>query len=191
VTVDATARVAGRPAYVLVLRPRTDDTLVGRMEIAVDAERRVPLRIAVTPRGGDAAAVSAAFASVRFGPIDPDVYRFVPPSGATVRSARDVLAGLAGSLAGTAPGSIDAPEPNGREDPAEYARTFGHGWATVVAVRLASGALDTAGGLDPRSILPFSGPLFSIRLVERGDHAWLVYGLVPQSALAAVEGSLP
>lgn len=191
VSVDATARVAGRPAYVLVLRPRTRDTLVGRVDIAVDAARRVPLRVAVTPRGTAAAAVSATFTSVSFGAIDPNVYRFVPPNGATVKNARDAFAAFGGSPFGDASGSEEAREPSGTEDPAEYARTFGHGWATVFALRLPSGALDAAGGFDPRSVLPFSGTLFSIRLVERTDHAWLVYGAVPQSALAAVEGSLP
>jgi hypothetical protein len=191
VTVDATARVAGRPVYVLVLRPRTPDTLVGRVEIAIDAAHRVPLRVAVTPRGTDAAALSATFARVSFGPIDPGVYRFVPPNGAAVKRPQDMLAGLAGRLAGHASGQSETREPNGAEDPAEYARTFGHGWATVFAVRMPAGALDAAGGFDPRAILPFSGPLFSIRLVDRADHAWLVYGAVPQSALVAVEGSLP
>jgi hypothetical protein len=191
VSVDATARIAGRPAYVLVLRPRAPDTLVGRVEIDVDAAHRVPLRVAVTPRGTDAAALAATFATVSFGPIDPGVYRFVPPNGASVKRPQDVLAGLAGGLAGHASGPSEAREPNGAEDPAEYARTFGHGWATVFAVRVPTGALDAAGGFDPRPFLPFSGTLFSIRLVDRPDHAWLVYGAVPQSSLAAVEGSLP
>ena len=37
-----------------------------------------------------------------------------------------------------------------------------------------------------RQLLPFSGSLFSVRLVDRGDHAWLVGGFVPQSALIAM-----
>jgi hypothetical protein len=40
-------------------------------------------------------------------------------------------------------------------------------------------------------LLPFSGRLFSTRLVQHGDDHWLLYGLVPQSALAAVESELP
>src|SRR2546426_227734 len=37
VTVEPDARVAGRPAYALVLRPRTPSTLVGRVEVDIDA----------------------------------------------------------------------------------------------------------------------------------------------------------
>jgi len=69
---------------------------------------------------------------------------------------------------------------------------FGSGWASIVAVRVPARAelRMQAAGFDLAQFLPFSGPLFSIRLVDRGDHGWLIYGLVPQSALVAVENRL-
>src|SRR5207248_2867040 len=50
VRVEGAVRVAGRDADLLVVRPRTAQTLVGRIDIAVDAEHRLPLSVTVTPR---------------------------------------------------------------------------------------------------------------------------------------------
>jgi hypothetical protein len=176
ITVLGTARVAGRPAYVLAVEPRSQTTLVRRVEIDVDAEHRLPLRAAVFARGRTGAPLWAAFTSVSFAPIDPGVYRFTPPPGAKVVAA--------GAPGGGSHGEYGAPD---------GVQIFGTGWDSVVAIRMPkSGERPAgAGGLDLARFLPLSGPLLSIRLVERVDHAWLVYGLVPQSALVAVEPKLP
>ena len=178
ITVAGTARVAGRPAYVLAVDPRSKTSLVRRVEIDIDAERRLPLRAAVFARGRTTASLWTAFTSVSFASIDPDVYRFTPPPGAKV-----VTVGGARGEAGSA-GEYGAPD---------GLRLFGTGWDSVVAVRVPKGEERTAGagGLDIARFLPLSGPVLSVRLVERADHAWLVYGLVPQPVLAAVEPKLP
>ena len=169
VSVAAGARVAGRPAYVLRLVPRTRETLVGRVEVAVDAARRVPLRVAVYARGAAKPAVQAAFTRVRFGPVDPATFSFRPPPGATIRR----------------PGLPK--EPPGRA-PEYLPRTFGSGWATVVALPLPGSARPSP---ELTALLPFSGPLFSARLAVRGEDRWLLYGAVPQAALVAAEAKLP
>ena len=71
-------------------------------------------------------------------------------------------------------------------------QVFGAGWASVIALRTpaVSELRMQMAGFDITRFLPFSGPLLSIRLVDRGDHGWLLYGLVPQSALVAVENRL-
>ena len=182
VSMGAPERVAGRVAYVLVLRPRTTETLVGQVEVAIDAARRIPLSVAVTARGASVPALSATFTSVRFGPIDPSVYAFSPPKGAHVEQGGD--APMFGDAAeGEGAAGIEGGS-DGRIG--EYARTFGHGWTTVVALRMpASAANDAAGDVA------LSGSLLSVRLVERAGHTWLVYGAVPQRTLAAVEDRLP
>jgi hypothetical protein len=233
VSMGETSRVAGRDVYVLLLEPRTRETLVGRIEIAIDAERRVPLGAAVYPRGAGSPALDVRFTSVSFDAIDPSVYSFTPPEGATVkelgranprnrkarleRMRKNLLerrarlrmrveawrscktkgaqerlecmrktreAGPRGLRKGLARGFVG---------PDARIRVFGEGWATIVAVRTAAPSTLTAGddGLDLRSLLPLSGPLFSARLVDRGDHGWLLYGAVPQAALAAVAPELP
>jgi hypothetical protein len=192
VSVAGTARVAGRDAYLLALEPRTAATLVGRIEVAVDAERRLPLRVAVIPRNRSAAAISVAFTSISFAAIDPSVYRFTPPPGAKVMEASHQLGGESAGKGQGIRGSARDEDGLGR-----YAengpRFFGHDWTTVIALRTPS--LATLRGavkeFDPTSLLPLSGPLLSIRLVDRGDHTWLVYGLVPQSALVAAARELP
>jgi hypothetical protein len=174
--------VAGRDVYVLTLTPRTDDTLVGRVELAVDGEHRLPLSVAVFTRSGGAAPISVAFSKVSFDPIDPAVYRFTPPEGATVKEVTDLLDGERDPTGGptTAPEDASPPE----------VRRFGHDWATVIAVRMAKLPQTGDGAFDYREFLPLSAPLLSIRLEQRGDHVWLVYGAVPQAVLAEAGSSL-
>ena len=57
VTVDTTARVAGRPAYQLVLTPRDGRSLVGRVQLALDSATSLPLRVQVFAKGSGTAAL--------------------------------------------------------------------------------------------------------------------------------------
>src|SRR2546426_3570019 len=93
VIVGASASVAGRPAYVLALEPRTSSTLVRRIEIDIDATERLPLRVAVYARGRSAPPLSVSFTQVSFDRIDPATYRFTPPPGAKVRRIEPVSEG--------------------------------------------------------------------------------------------------
>ncbi len=182
VAVASSVRMAGRACYVLSLTPRQAGTLIGRVEVAIDAATHLPLSVSVFAKGARAASVSVAFGSVSFGAIDPSVYEFTPPPGATVMQPSQH--GLAG---GIRPG-----ETGGRAALASSVRVFGAGWATAVAIRLPSAQsnADLGDGVTLQSLLPFSGPLFSARLAARPGHAWLLFGAVPQSALAAAESSL-
>jgi hypothetical protein len=193
VLVGETTRVAGRDAYVLALEPRTRETLVRRIEIDIDAERRLPLRVAVYSRARRAAPISVGFTSISFADIDPSTFQFTPPPGAAVRDlSREFAEGKGRKGQGIEGSARDAYGPGDGHEEAP-ARLFGHDWATIVALRtLPPAALRGSGEeFDPTSLLPLSGPLLSVRLVERGDHAWLVYGLVPQASLAAVSRELP
>jgi hypothetical protein len=180
-------RIAGRDAYVLVLQPRTDQTLIGRIDISVDASRRVPLAISLFPRGSRSAAVSATFTSVGFDAIAPSTFEFTPPAGARVvrvgneQQARPACLYVGGCGSGVSTGS------------APSFRLFGKGWSQVFAFRLPSRSAPAQGGESDvlRQLLPFSGPLFSARMVDRGDHSWLIGGFVPQSALAKLQAKLP
>src|SRR6266567_5078084 len=188
VSVGTSSRVAGRACYVLVVVPRDAGTLVGRVEVAVDAERRLPLGVEVFARGADSPSVSVRFGSVGFSPIDPSTFRFSPPSGArVVRPAPPALL----------PAESGRPARPGTNPITEYlpgfagsVRVFGRDWSSVLAVRMATPPPGTANAGAPRfdvgglqRLLPFSGPLFSVRLEPRGDQEWLLVGAVPQSAL--------
>ena len=110
VSVDTTAMVAGRPAYVLVLTPTSTLTLIGRIAVSIDAETRLPLRFQVFPRGSDAAAIEAGFTSVSFDTIDPSMFSFTPPAGTTVRQAADVIAQARASADGSGTPPVSDPQ---------------------------------------------------------------------------------
>ena len=180
VSVGTSRYVAGRAAYVLALTPRTTRTLVGAVEISIDAATRVPLRVAVFARGATKAAVSEGFTSVRFGHVNPAVYRFSPPKGATIK-----------------PFSLPQ-EPTKRGAGSHPSRhvasdlmTSGAGWTELVAVRLPAPAKDNRTVALLAKLLPYAGPLFSVDLVSRGDHEWLVAGMVPAADLAPFTRTLP
>ncbi|MFF4223002.1 LolA family protein [Streptomyces sp. L500] len=84
VTVDGTAKVAGRDAYQLLIKPKADDTTVGSIRIAVDAKNGVPLKFTLAAKGGGKAVVDAAFTKVDFGKPGAGTFDFTPPKGAKV-----------------------------------------------------------------------------------------------------------
>jgi outer membrane lipoprotein-sorting protein len=192
VRVGSGTRVAGRSAYPILIEPKTKKTLVRLVEIDVDATERLPLRVAVYSQKRSAPPLWVAFTQVSFDRIDPSTYRFTPPPGAKVRNLVRYGMGEGSAVASHAPLLPGAHLPRVRTAGEEAPMVFGSGWASIVAIRVPGRAERRmqAAGFDPTQFLPFSGPLFSIRLLDRGDHRWLIYGLVPQSALAAMENRL-
>lgn len=195
VTVERTSRVAGRDAYRLVLEPRTAETLVGRVELDVDAEERVPLRAAVYARGAAEPAVEAFYTAVSFDDIDPATFTFVPPPGATVTEKplpspptdgeREAFGQrYAEELGEAGQAAAGGPEP----------QVVGEGWTTVVAIPT-GGTIGAAAGGDADAqqltgLLPFSGPLFSARTETVEGQEYLLVGAVPQEGLQAAAAGL-
>ncbi|MFE7759903.1 outer membrane lipoprotein carrier protein LolA [Streptomyces sp. NPDC057438] len=87
VTVDGTARVAGRDAYKLVIEPKQSGSTVGAISIAVDAKTGLPLKFTLTPASGGSAVVDAGFTKVDFGKPSASTFDFTPPKGAKVTEA--------------------------------------------------------------------------------------------------------
>jgi outer membrane lipoprotein-sorting protein len=88
VAVDGTAEVAGRGAYELVLTPApTERTLLREVRVAVDAEKRIPLRLTVLATGSADPALQVGFTDLAFGPQEASLFTFTPPPGATVKDA--------------------------------------------------------------------------------------------------------
>ena len=88
IAVDGTATVAGRSAYELVLTPApTERTLLREVRVAVDSEKRMPLRLTVLATGSADPALQVGFTDLTFGPQDPALFTFTPPPGATVTDA--------------------------------------------------------------------------------------------------------
>jgi hypothetical protein len=186
VVVDGGVRVAGRPAYRLALVPRTTGTLVGHVEIDVDADHRVPLAVRVVPRGSARAALSVGFTSVSFAEIAPGTFDFTPPPGGRVRTGRGGL-GPGALLGFVLPGTRGMVFPGAA--PGRSFRSFGHGWAGVAAVHFSLDLRSSALGFLAQA-LPLSGPLLSARLAQRPDGQWFLFGPVPQSTLERYEARL-
>ncbi len=176
VSVQGSAWVANRAAYELDLRPTSPGTLVGEVAIFIDAQTRIPLGVQVTARGATSPSLSSEFTGVSFAPIDPSTYAFTPPPGAKVVDVSSLPSGSPSGSVGTV-------------------RTFGSAWDTVVAVEIPplstiEGQLGP-GGSALGAMLPLSAPLYSVNVVDRGNHAWLLAGMMPLSSLAAVAPQLP
>lgn len=152
------AVVAGRGVHVLVLRPRTRGTLIGRMELSLDAARHVPLGVSVFSRGAESPSVTVAFESVSFEAIPNEVFDFRPPAGSQARSGA---------------GSGDAQGRSGGVLLEEW-RLLGGGWSSAAAMQLEGEASPV-----PPELLPFEGDLITADIVTVGRIRWLVLGPVP------------
>ena len=176
VSVEGADEVAGRAVYDLVLTPLSDRTLIGSIEMSIDAETSVPLRFEVFARATGEAAMSAGFTSVSYDPIDRDVFEFTPPVGA------EVIDGLEGI------GRFDHARPrrgmHARSDGSKP-RTFGEGFETRVALPLRQGVPP-----ELAQLLPYAGPLLSAVVVEGADGSWLLMGSVPLDVLQADAAAL-
>lgn len=156
VTVDGTARIAGRDAYKLVIEPKQSGSTVGAISIAVDAKTGLPLKFTLTPSSGGSAVVDAGFTKVDFGKPSASTFDFTPPKGAKVTEADeageqgghesgfDDLFGASGKDEGFKDGKntesrkeSKGPRDSGKGSDEEFAsgrdgfRTTGKGWSTI------------------------------------------------------------
>jgi hypothetical protein len=96
VTVDGTTQVAGRSAYQLVIAPRTGQSLVDRIVIAVDGQTSLPLQLQIFARGVASPAFQVGFTSLSFAKPAMSNFTFTPPAGAHVKTERLPATGLPG-----------------------------------------------------------------------------------------------
>lgn len=134
VSVGTDGRVAGRDAYELVLQPRTSETLVGEIRIAIDGENGSALAASITARGASDPAYSVGFTEVSFQAPDASVFAFEPADGYTVTEqvipipTTEELEQWKAEAQARADGA-EAPAAAGKfPEPVVH----GEGWATVV-----------------------------------------------------------
>jgi outer membrane lipoprotein-sorting protein len=187
VSTDSTAKVAGRPAYELVLEPRDAGTLVDRVVVAVDASTHVPLRVDVYSTKRTAPALEVGFSKVSFTTPDASHFTFTPPRGVSVKQV---------TLPSSATATKDRPA-------AQRPKTsiVGEGWDQVAVVQLTpaqqEALLGDASSSDQAAALlgslptvsgswgsghVIAGTLFSAVLTSDGRVA---VGAVPVSALGS------
>ena len=181
VAVGADVQVAGRPAYNLVLTPKSGATLVGSIAVAVDGQTGLPLGVEIKARGQSDPAFRVAYTSLTLGAPDASVFTFTPPPGATVEEI-PVKEHKHGNDAGnaTAPAA---------KDRAGKPAVTGSGWDSVVEfpAGTAGPASDATALLEQATVPVQGGRLLSTALVNVLvlDDGRVVAGSVPLERLQA------
>ena len=168
VTVPGTTTVAGRDAYQLAIAPRSGQSLIGRIVIAVDAQTHLPLSLQVFARGASSPAFATGFTSLSFSKPAASNFTFTPPPGAKVKTVH-VAAGQPGVMPRhhmkLMPRHVRLRRPEQGPPPwltpaAAGPRTFGTGWLTVAALPFgaAIGGIARGGSGAYHSSLRISGP---------------------------------
>ncbi|MGW2471812.1 LolA family protein [Streptomyces sp. NPDC001665] len=137
VSVDGTARVAGRDAYRLVLKPEQKGSTVGSITVAVDAENGVPLKFTLQPSSGGKAVVDAGFTSVDFGKPAASSFAFTPPRGAKVTEADDAKGHRKEAREAAEKARGDLAKFEGADAP----KVIGKGWNSIAEFKTPGGAV--------------------------------------------------
>ncbi|MGW3010342.1 LolA family protein [Streptomyces sp. NPDC001219] len=197
VTVDGTAKVAGRDAYQLLIKPKQTGSTVGSIRVAVDAENGTPLKFTLTPKSGGAAAVDVGFTTVDFAKPAASTFSFTPPKGAKV------VDGDKESAAAQREHGKDVPSREQLAKDTDGPDIIGKGWTSIATIKgegagLPSGkdkGKDKGLGGDAGAFLDSigakvngsfgSGRLFSTRLVNAlvTDNGTVYVGAVDKQTL--------
>lgn len=198
VTVDGTAKVAGRDAYELLIKPEQAGSTVGGIRIAVDSDTGVPLKFTLTPKGSGKPAVDIGFLKVDFAKPAAGTFRFTPPKGAKVTTEKAAEAEKAAKAARAAKTEKAATSGlNAKHDALSGLDVIGSGWDSVAELKLpkdtdkdkdsgAGSALSLVSGFGKTVKGDFgSGTLVSTRLVNAliTDSGTVYVGAVDQDAL--------
>src|ERR1700749_925293 len=121
VSVQANVMVAGEPAYQLVLAPKDQRSLVGRVVIAIDGKYGVPLRVQLYAKGASSPAFQVGYTAPQWVAPAPANFSFTPPKGASVDvvNLKDQSKSASGSTPSSAPAGFG---------------TYRQSWLTVVAL---------------------------------------------------------
>jgi outer membrane lipoprotein-sorting protein len=122
VTIGDPVQVAGRSAYDLILTPESQATLVSSVEIAVDADTGLPLRVDIFAKGSADPAFHVAFSSLSLDAPSSDLFDFTPPAGTDVTEKTLPNRDDAPSDGSATPDAVTHPEP----------AVTGTGWDTIV-----------------------------------------------------------
>lgn len=200
ITVGGTAKVAGRDAYQLVIKPKQAGSTVESVKIAVDAANGTPLKFTLSSVQGGKPVVDAGFTKVDFAKPAASEFTFKAPKGAKVTEGAaekgtdahrpgELPEGLKG-LEGAFPGF------DGKDGKDGGVNVIGEGWTTIA--KLDTGA--PAPGTDeaPKEIQGFldslgdevtgkfgSGTVFKTKLVNAllTDDGKVYVGAVTKDAL--------
>lgn len=151
VSVEGQTTIAGRGAYQLVVTPKSTQTLVARVLVAVDAETSAPLRVQVwSTQDATVPALEIGYTDVDFTTPDPAVLEFSTPAGAAVREVVVPLPDPAEAQDLESMKGLD-----GEHAAPEGMKVTGTGWDTVVELSGLDVAALVAG--DPAALATVPG----------------------------------
>jgi hypothetical protein len=76
--------VGNQPAYTVTVSPKHDGGLLGSAQLAFDAARGVPLRVAIYAQGSASPALALQATDIGYGAVAASTVDVVPPSGAKI-----------------------------------------------------------------------------------------------------------
>jgi outer membrane lipoprotein-sorting protein len=149
--------VASQPAYTVSVSPKHDGGLLGSLQLAWDALRGVPLRVAVYAQGASSPVLELTATEISYGPVAASDVEVSPPADAKVVDL---------SAPGKSDGSTNGSGPSGL--PAVQAAAGFPVVAPDTLVGLPRKDVRLVGGSDSPTVLALYGQgLGAIALVER------------------------
>jgi outer membrane lipoprotein-sorting protein len=76
------SNVGGQPAYTVRVEPKQSGGLVGAAELAWDAARGIPLRVALYARGNNNPVLELAVTNISYAAVQDSIFQLSPPSDA-------------------------------------------------------------------------------------------------------------
>ncbi|MFI0983869.1 LolA family protein [Streptomyces exfoliatus] len=198
ITVGGTAKVAGRDAYQLVIKPKQAGSTVESVKIAVDAANGIPLKFTLASVEGGKPVVDAGFTKIDFAKPAASDFTFKAPAGAKVtEGAAEDAAGEEKLPEGFEKGLGDLEKGfGGFGGSGEGVNVIGEGWTTIA--KLDTGAPAPKTDEAPKEVQGFldslgdkvtgkfgSGTVFKTKLVNAllTDDGKVYVGAVTQDAL--------
>ncbi|OJF12021.1 LolA family protein [Couchioplanes caeruleus] len=157
VSTTGAAKVAGRDAYELVLKPRDTASLVGQVRLAIDAEHRIPLGVDVYAKNANDPAVRIAFQQVSFAVPDAEQFTFNPPPGTKVDTADESELRAEAEKAQKAEKA--ARDKAAKPEAPEGTKVVGKGWASVLVAKLPTGDAGKGSGDGAQQLEAIAGVL--------------------------------
>jgi outer membrane lipoprotein-sorting protein len=212
--------VAGRPAYNVSLSPKHDGGLLASAALAWDAERGVPLRIAVFAQGGSSPVLELTVTQISYGSVPSSDVDVKPPAGAKVvdigspahESAGARSAPVTGLAAVRAAAGFPVAAPDtlvglprrdvrlvGPSDSRAVLVLYGHGLGGIVLVERRSDSKQPGNGflsslptvsLDGVTAHELATQLGTVLEWQRGGTAFVLAGSLPPAAAEAAARQL-
>jgi outer membrane lipoprotein-sorting protein len=128
VSVQQNVTVAGQPAYELRLAPKDSGSLIGQIDIDIDAANYLPLQLQVLARGAVTPAFQVGYTALSFGRPAAGNFTFSPPPGAKVKTVTAPAVPAVPAVPRRGKHSAKAPQA------ASSVRVVGKNWLSVAVV---------------------------------------------------------